>query len=77
MPSEIPQLPGDDRPLADEEEQLQVLWQVAHSVGGEKRTADMVLAKRDSRFFAVERAAHRLKDIVCWPRRSETIRALS
>jgi hypothetical protein len=59
---EIPQLPGDDWSLPGEEEQLQVLRQIAHLVGGEERAADVVLAERDSGFLAVERKAHWLKD---------------
>ncbi len=58
----ISQLSRDDRPLPGEEEQLQVLREVAHVVRGEERPADMVLAEGDSGFLAVERQAHRLKN---------------
>ena len=59
---EISELPRDDRPLPREEEQLRILGQVAHFVGGEERASDMMLAERDSGLFAIERPAHRLKD---------------
>lgn len=48
--------------MPGEEEQLRVLWQIAHLVGSQERAADMVLGKREAGLFAVERPAHRLKD---------------
>ena len=57
----IGELAGDDRPLPGQEQQFEVLRQVANLIGGQQRAGYVLLAVGDAAFLCIEGAAHGLE----------------